>query len=728
MSTRATGTIGTGPEVLDASFVRGSVEIAESAIADLWDTARGTFWRSTQHRAREQRKGSKADIKEFFPTVTFRCLEALLACRRHTPDWMTKGCTTFLNEVCSPSVSRRPIADLMRSSLPPSQQFPNLFTQTLYLSSFARLLQSDVPLGNRDEVQNSLKAGLDVFVSRPEFRDDRIVRLHPFLNYHAKRVVSACVSIPASFAMPDGALGLCDRLDNASRASINESLALRRTGSLTPSRAISVAFSAAGLGLRVRTPLPMPGESSGSGERYLTREDQQRIMAALEISLEQQDGLGYWPLARVQAEDKDIAEGGQIEISPFEVMGAIASAGVGLLLEERWDDESQAYALLGSLAAKLVNSARYAERSTTHLSDAQRPNLGWSSDVAFGASIIESWTTAAVLEGLVYFSDFVLEYNRRLILSTFTTLRPSDRDWPTWLCWKDFVHDAEMDSEVRPLDYLETNFLRPILNAPGGVPPVSPRSVGLLLFGPPGTAKTSTAKALAEGLGWPVVVLTPGNFIERGLEYIESQAKSVFERLMQLSRAFVLFDECDELFRMRKPTDETEQSRGITAFVTASMLPKLQDLHDRGRVVFCICTNHLGSMDPAVKRGGRIDHVIGVGPPDQAARKRIASQLLSRLFPTFSKGAEPRFSAAIDRLVESSNTFTRPEVERATSNLAHEWQRKQWATDEEGKAIADAVIGKSAFGLTITGPEYETFLRDRKMYDHAFARSKNVDQ
>ena len=80
---------------------------------------------------------------------------------------------------------------------------------------------------------------------------------------------------------------------------------------------------------------------------------------------------------------------------------------------------------------------------------------------------------------------------------------------------------------------------------------------------------------MADGLGWPVLLLSPGNFIEEGLEFIEAQARSVFDHLLQLSRAVVVFDECDELFRDRAPIKSTEQMRGITAFVTRKHAPEI---------------------------------------------------------------------------------------------------------------------------------------------------------
>ncbi len=70
----------------------------------------------------------------------------------------------------------------------------------------------------------------------------------------------------------------------------------------------------------------------------------------------------------------------------------------------------------------------------------------------------------------------------------------------------------------------------------------------VLLFGPPGTAKTTTVKSLAQKLGWHFLELTPSNFIIDGLELIEQRAKDIFDDLSSLRETVILFDELDSIF------------------------------------------------------------------------------------------------------------------------------------------------------------------------------------
>jgi SpoVK/Ycf46/Vps4 family AAA+-type ATPase len=285
------------------------------------------------------------------------------------------------------------------------------------------------------------------------------------------------------------------------------------------------------------------------------------------------------------------------------------------------------------------------------------------------------------------------------------------------------LRDNEIDHDHPILGYLDAKLVNPILADPRGLPPLNPRSVSVLLFGPPGTSKTTIVKAVADGLGWPVILLSPGNFIERGLEFIEAQSRAVFDHLLQLSKAVVVFDECDELFRDRAPMKSTEQMRGITAFVTASMLPKLQELHDRGRVIFFICTNNFDSMDPAVKRGGRVDHIVGVGPPDLEARRKIIESAAGALSGNKS-WREPRlFKQALDELSSVTERFTRSEIQRAVRTLA---MRDGWTRPEKAQAAARVVADHFRDSLTIVPEDFKKFVQLNKTYSHAVTEGVGI--
>jgi len=155
----------------------------------------------------------------------------------------------------------------------------------------------------------------------------------------------------------------------------------------------------------------------------------------------------------------------------------------------------------------------------------------------------------------------------------------------------------------------------------------TPRSA--LLFGPPGTSKTGLAKAVAQHLGWPIVIITPSNFLGGGLEQVHAQVDKVFRDLMDLRKCVVFFDEMDALAQTREdvPADEKSDSLDVTRLLlTTSMLPKLADLWDQAGVIFLMATNHRRHLDPAITRANRFDLLLCVAPPPWS-RKRTAANL-----------------------------------------------------------------------------------------------------
>jgi hypothetical protein len=82
--------------------------------------------------------------------------------------------------------------------------------------------------------------------------------------------------------------------------------------------------------------------------------------------------------------------------------------------------------------------------------------------------------------------------------------------------------------------------------------PGKKRAHSALLFGPPGTSKTEITKAIAADLGWPLVELTPSNFVRGSLANVYLQAEEIFEDLMDLAGVVVFFDEMDALVQTRE--------------------------------------------------------------------------------------------------------------------------------------------------------------------------------
>lgn len=671
---------------LDSSFNVPSAQIgaqSTAAILELWDATNGTFWRSTDQKAREA--GTKP--ARFYPTVTFRCVSALIRAYRYRPELLGQNILTALREEMIPAVARRSISALSASTLNvPGETSGNPFTLALCVETLELIIderdlatskvRSDAETQLRDAAQHLRELARRAVVDADT---------HPFVLFHVTRGLRAASRVHHRAA---SSVRICGELTRGVRLAAERLLARDAAGSLVPSEAIALMFAAATL-----------AESADP-------DDHNYVYPCLQVSLRAQDPNGCWPLGRVVRDDRS-GGNARLEIVTHEVAWALADT---LLIL----NGSDARLLNEDFICGLGRSMDYATRSQVRVAVGNGSIKGWSSDILYAEPLVESWTSAIVLEATLSISLVADLYNHKRALATFSTIDPQDPTWPRWLRWSRYVTDGEPDSTAPILTYLQSHLIDPITSTRTRLPSPASRTMSVLLFGPPGTSKTTIVKAVADALGWSVVFLSPGTFIERGLEYIEASARDVFQRILMLQQCVVMFDECDELFRDRGPNRQSEQLRTITAFVTASMLPKLQDLHDRGKVVFFICTNHLGSLDPAVKRSGRIDHILAVGPPDDDARSRIVQTALA------SSRTERGFEAAVTQIVTATAGFTRDELIRLCELVRPPFQPLKLL-----RSSVAALVESFSSGRSISTDDFNQFLADRSRYSFAVLEAKH---
>lgn len=129
---------------------------------------------------------------------------------------------------------------------------------------------------------------------------------------------------------------------------------------------------------------------------------------------------------------------------------------------------------------------------------------------------------------------------------------------------------------------------------------------GVLFYGPAGTGKTATCKALAKHIEWAFLPTTGAD-----LARTPGELDKLYAKAKELRPTVVFIDEADELLRARNHSSSTE--------ATNKLLTLMDGAHDRVRdVVWIAATNHPETIDPALLRGGRFAEKVVFELPSAA--------------------------------------------------------------------------------------------------------------
>ncbi len=142
---------------------------------------------------------------------------------------------------------------------------------------------------------------------------------------------------------------------------------------------------------------------------------------------------------------------------------------------------------------------------------------------------------------------------------------------------------------------------------------------GILLFGPPGCGKTYIARQLAEELGHFFLELIPSELASPYIHQSVIKIREVFDSAAEHAPSVLFIDEFEALVPSRAELGGHQQykSEEVNEF-----LAHLNECS--GKKIFVIAaTNEPHKIDAAVRRTGRLDKLIYVGPPDEEARREM---------------------------------------------------------------------------------------------------------
>ncbi len=148
---------------------------------------------------------------------------------------------------------------------------------------------------------------------------------------------------------------------------------------------------------------------------------------------------------------------------------------------------------------------------------------------------------------------------------------------------------------------------------------------GMLLWGPPGTGKTTIAKVMANTADMAFFVLQTSDIVSKWVGDSEKNLTALFKAAAKYAPSILFIDEIDSIAKNRNENNAQHADNLLN-----HLLQLIDGVIKREGIYIIGATNRPDLVDPALKRGGRLTKLIYIPLPDFDSRKALLKLFFSK--------------------------------------------------------------------------------------------------